>query len=197
MIARMPALSLTRRGTPGHAWALAGGIAAAMAMAGWAPAHAGPSVAANGRSLNAEIRHDKAFVSRRYDNCRAFVPSPGRCPLAVAVVANGRRGHLIAVDITRQTGDDCFRGRVFFFNGEHFAASTRQLPPRSFGGVKSVRADRTARFKVIYWVSASAQTSCAMNGNAGTDRYVYAWNGRRMVKKSGTPPAPPKVIVGT
>jgi hypothetical protein len=50
---------------------------------------------------------------------------------------------------------------------------------------------------VIYAVGGSANTSCAQNGNAGTDTYVYAFNGHQMFRKSGTPPKPPKVIVGT
>jgi hypothetical protein len=49
---------------------------------------------------------------------------------------------------------------------------------------------------VIYGVSASANTSCAGAGNAGTDSYVYAYNGHHMVKTSGTPPKLLKGIVG-
>jgi len=49
----------------------------------------------------------------------------------------------------------------------------------------------------MYGVSASASLSCADAGNAGTDSYVYSYNGHHMVKKSGTPPKLPKVIVGT
>lgn len=148
-------------------------------------------------TLKAEIAHDKAAIARRYHNCSALHLSPPHCPFKVATTANGKGGDLIAVDLTQQTGDDCYRGRVFFFDNESYLTSTRRLAPRSFGGVKGVRADGPARFAVTYWVSASATTSCAMNGNAGTDGYVYGWNGTHMFKKSGRPPKPPKVIVGT
>ena len=196
MIANVPTIRLTRR-PAARALAAAAGFLSITAITGWPPVQASPSARISGAPLKAQIAHDKAFVSRRHDNCAAFRPSPAHCPFKVATTPNGKHGHLIAVDITQQTGDDCYRGRVFFFTGRQFLASTRRLPPRSFGGVKGVRAAGIARFKVIYRVSASAGTSCAMNGNAGTDPYVYAWNGQHMVKESGTPPAPPKVIVGT
>ena len=141
--------------------------------------------------------------SARQGRCRQQVPPLlGPSPQSAALPVQGRYhverpgGSLIAIDLTQQTGDDCYRGRVFFFTKETFLTSTKNLKPDSVGGVKGVRADGTAKFAVVYWVSASANTSCAQNGNAGTDTYVYGWNGHHMFKKSGTRPKLPKVIVG-
>jgi hypothetical protein len=144
----------------------------------------------------AEIAHDKAVVAGKYHHCSSFLASR-RCPFKVATTANGHGGTLIAIDITQQTMDDCDRGRVFFFNGETLLVSTRGLAPHSVGGVEGVRAHGAKEFAVIYGVNRSQNTSCAQSGNAGTDTYVYGWNGTHMIKKSGTPPNPPKVIVGT
>ncbi len=148
-------------------------------------------------TLKAQIAHDKAFVADRYHGCASLHLSPRHCPFKVATTSNGHGGKLIAIDLTQQTGDDCNRGRVFFFTKEHFLASTRKLRPHSLGGVVGMHAHGAAKFAVIYGVSANTSTSCADAGNAGTDSYVYAYNGHRMVKKSGTPPKLPKVIVGT
>ena len=86
---------------------------------------------------------------------------------------------------------------MFFFNKATFLACTRKLRPHSLGGVVGLRARGARKFTVMYGVSASASLSCADAGNAGTDSYVYSYNGHHMVKKSGTPPKLPKVIVGT
>jgi len=148
-------------------------------------------------TLKAQIAHDKAFVAARYHHCKSLHLSPPHCPFKIATTSNGHGGSLIAIDLTQQTGDDCNRGRVFFFNKEHFLASTRKLRPHSLGGVVGLHAKGAKKFTVIYAVSKTANTSCAEAGNAGTDSYVYAYNGHQMFKKSGTPPKLPKVIVGT
>ena len=149
------------------------------------------------RTLTAEIAHDKAVVAAKYHNCSALHLSPQHCPFKVATTSNGHGGSLIGIDLTQQSGDDCDRGRAFFFSKETLLASTKALQPHSVGGVEGLHADGTAQIAIVYGVSASASTSCAENGNAGTDTYVYAWNGHHMIKKSGTPPKLPKVIVGT
>jgi len=148
-------------------------------------------------TLKAQIAHDKAFVAARYHHCKSLHLSPPHCPFKIATTSNGHGGSLIAIDLTQQTGDDCNRGRVFFFNKEHFLASTRKLRPHSLGGVVGLHAKGAKKFTVTYAVSKTANTSCAEAGNAGTDSYVYAYNGHQMFKKSGTPPKLPKVIVGT
>jgi hypothetical protein len=50
---------------------------------------------------------------------------------------------------------------------------------------------------VTYWVSKNKLTSCAANGDAGTDVYRYSWNGKTFHRTSGTLPRRPKVIVGS
>lgn len=174
------------------------GLAGLVLAAGCASAQAAGGVSgAAPQTLKAEIAHDKAFIAARYHNCAALHLSPQHCPFKVATTSNGHGGSLIAIDLTQQTGDDCYRGRAFFFSKETFLANTKALQPRSVGGVEGLHAHGTAQIAIVYGVSASASTSCAENGNAGTDTYVYAWNGHHMIKKSGTPPKLPKVIVGT
>ncbi len=173
-------------------------LAGLVLAAGCASAQAAGSLpGAAPRTLKAEIRHDKAIVAAKYHHCSALHLRPRHCPFKVATTSNGHGGSLIAIDLTQQTGDDCFRGRAFFFSKETFLTSTKGLKPNSVGGVEGLHADGTAQIAIVYGVSKSANTSCAENGNAGTDTYVYAWNGRHMVKKSGAPPKLPKVIVGT
>lgn len=190
-----------RRGVAGHrdirrAASAAVGFAGLVLAAGCGSAQAASSPG-TARTLKAAIAHDKAVVARKYHGCRSLHLSPPHCPFRVATTADGRGGTLIAVDLTQQTMDDCDRGRVFFFDGRTLLVSTRGLAPHSVGGVKSVSAHGARAFAVAYWVNRSRSTSCAQSGNGGTDTYVYGWNGSHMIRKSGSPPAPPKVIVGT
>src|SRR5689334_21257514 len=167
---------------------------AGLVLAGCGSAQAASTQAS---TLKAQIAHDKAFVAARYHHCKSLHLSPQHCPFKVATTPNGHGGKLIAIDLSQQTGDDCNRGRVFFFDAETVLASTRSLRPHSLGGVVGLHAHGTRAFGVVYGVSANASTSCAEAGNAATDSYVYKYNGHHMVKKSGTPPKLPKVIVGT
>jgi outer membrane murein-binding lipoprotein Lpp len=164
--------------------------------AGCSSTAGGTAAAGSASTLKAQIAHAKAVIDRRYHDCAALRLSPSHCPFKVASTPDGKGGDLIAINLTQQTGDDCYRGEVFFFDADRFLASTRQLPPRSVAGVEGLHAAGTAAFTVTYGVSASANSTCAMNGSAGTDDYVYGWNGSRMYAKSGTPPKPPRVIVG-
>ena len=173
------------------------GLATLLLAVGCGAAQAASDAGAAPHSLARQIAHDKGVVAARYHHCASLHLSPRHCPFKVATTADGHGGTLIAIDLTQQTMDDCDRGRVFFFTGETLRASTKALQPHSVGGVENLRAHGTAAIAVIYGVSRSASTSCAQSGNAGTDTYVYAWNGTHMVKKSGTPPHKPKVIVGT
>ncbi len=170
---------------------------AGLVLAGCGAAQAASGPLSPAARLKAEIAHDKAFVAARYHGCASLHLTPRHCPFKVASTSNGHGGSLIAIDITQQTGDDCDRGRVFFFNKENFLASTRSLKPHSLGGVVGLHSHGVRKFTVVYAVSANASTSCAAGGNAGTDSYVYAYDGHHMAKTSGTPPKLPKVIVGT
>ncbi len=146
---------------------------------------------------NRQIAADEAYVAGVYGDCAAFTPSPHHCSFAVAATPNTAGGRLYAVELRYQTGDDCERGIVYFFDQTRFITRTRDLPPYSVGGVTTVRADGTARFTVVYLVDKNKDTSCAAGGDAGTDAYTYRWTGHHMVRQSGDLPRPPKVILGT
>lgn len=191
-----------RAGARSHAFrraviAVAGlsGLALTTVVAGEAIA-AGRSAPAAPASLSAQIRHDKAVVNRLHHHCAGFAVH-GSCPFGVASTSDRHGGHLIAINLRWFTMDACDRGVVYFFDGTKLIQTTRKLRPFSVGGVKSVFADGPGKFTVYYWVSRSKFTSCAQNGNAGTDRYRYRWTGTRMTWLSGKPPRLPRVIVGT
>jgi hypothetical protein len=147
-------------------------------------------------SIRADIRRDEAFVANRNGHCAAF-SARHQCPFGAASTSNGSGGHLIAINLRQVTMDDCNRGLVYFFDGTRFLSTTHKLRPFSVGGVKTVHAARAGKFFVTYWVSRSKNTSCAANGNAGTDTYLYRWNGSRMAREAGSLPRLPKVIVGS
>jgi hypothetical protein len=92
------------------------------------------------------------------------------------------------IDQIRRIGQRRQRGQI---------GPSAVFAPHSLGGVVGLHSKGAKKFTVIYAVSKNANTSCAEAGNAGTDSYVYAYNGHQMFKKSGTPPKLPKVIVGT
>lgn len=146
---------------------------------------------------NRQIAADEAYVAGVYGHCAAFTPSPHHCSFAVAATPDTAGGRLYAVELRHQTGDDCERGIVYFFDQTRFITRTRDLPPSSIGGVTTVRADGTARFTVVYLVNKNKLTTCVAGGDAGTDTYTYRWTGSRMVRQSGVLPRPPEVILGT
>ncbi len=191
-----------RPGMRSHAFrraaiAIAGssGLVLATVAAGGAIAAGRTHPAAPG-SLSAAIRHDEAFINRLHHHCAGFAVHHS-CPFQVASTSDQAGGRLIAINLRWSTMDACDRGVVYFFDGTRFIQTTRSLRPRSVGGVKTVFAAAAGKFSVYYWVSRSKFTSCAQNGNAGTDRYRYRWTGSRMVRVSGVPPRLPKVIVGS
>jgi hypothetical protein len=146
---------------------------------------------------NRQVAADEAYVARVYGNCAAFTPSPHHCSFAVAATPDRAGGRLYAVELRYQTGDDCYAGIVYFFDGTRYSTRTRDLPPYSIGGVTEVRADGTGRFTVVYLVNKNKSTSCAAGGDAGTNTYIYRWTGSRMVRQSGALPRLPEVILGT
>ena len=180
-------------------WPVAAAVlGAALAVAGTIGLAAASPSATPGRaaSLSSQIRQDKAYVAKQYNGCAGFALH-GKCPFAVASTGNGVGGDLIAVELRWYTMDACNRGLVYLFDGTTFAETTHRLAPFSVGGVDVVHGHGARTFAVTYWVSKSKFTSCAANGNGGTDVYTYRWNGTKFVKTSGTLPRPPKVIVGS
>ncbi len=145
---------------------------------------------------NRQVALDEAYVARVYGNCAAFTPSPHHCSFAAVATPDRAGGQLYAVELRYQTGDDCYAGIVYFFEGTRFITRTRALPPYSIGGVTRVHADGAGRFTVVYLVDKNKDTPCAAGGDAGTDTYTYRWTGRQMVRQSGTLPRPPEVILG-
>ncbi len=136
----------------------------------------------------AAVAHDEAVISAQYGQCRAFFV-PNGCPFgSVAQTSDGSGGHLYGVLLTQSTGDACFRGIAYFFDGEKPVGSSQE-------NVVALQSDGPGRFAVGYAVSnPKVDPSCAGNGSAGTDTYVYGWNGSAVVKISGSPPPPPEVI---
>lgn len=139
------------------------------------------------------VAHDERLVAAMYDDCSAFSPTRS-CPFGTVDVTAA--GSIYAIHLRAETGDDCERGIVYFFHVEQLLMATSELPPYSVGGVVSLHADGPEEFAVGYGVSPSATTSCAANGSAGTDAYIYRWTAGAFPGISGTGPRPPKVIVG-
>ncbi|HEX3424591.1 MAG TPA: hypothetical protein VHT30_00565 [Acidimicrobiales bacterium] len=141
------------------------------------------------------VAADEAAVAAANSQCAAFTPDR-RCPFGPVVTSSdGAGGLLYAVALTAISGDACFRGVAYFFDGRRLATDSTRLPPNLPGGVVSLASAAAGQFTVGYGVSLP-NSSCADNGSAGTDPYVYGWNGSTMVLRSGTPPTPPKLLVG-
>ena len=77
-----------------------------------------------------EISTDEAAVSAMWHDCRAFT-FPPQCTFAVADTANGNGGTLFAVDLEATSGGSCWGSVIYFFDGEHLATSTQNLPLRT------------------------------------------------------------------
>jgi hypothetical protein len=61
-----------------------------------------------------QIAADEAFVAQAYGDCAAFTASPHHCSFAVAATNGRPGGRLYAVELLYQSGDDCYRGIVYF-----------------------------------------------------------------------------------
>jgi len=146
-------------------------------------------------SDRAAIAHDKAIVSARYGNCAAFDPTG--CHPGAFALPDGFGNRMYVIALWGVAGDACYRGIAYFFDGERLLGNSSILPPRSSAGVVGVHAVGAGKVAILYAVSTSRNVSCAANGNAGTVTYIYDWNGSRFQVISGTPPPPPKWIVGT
>ena len=155
------------------------------------------------------VAHDESVVATLNGNCAAFEPK-GSCTglFTVASTSNGNGGTLSAVELRATTGDECSRGSVYFFDGESLLPNASQLPP-SHGretdgglafisespGVSSPGPDEIAvPFVVSNPNLPGGGVTCAGDGNAGTDTYVFREGASAMQLVSGQPPPPPKVI---
>lgn len=142
----------------------------------------------------AQAEHDRAAVAATYHGCHGIgLP---RCDTR-AVWADGPGGLLVAVEIRPVTGDDCYRGLVYFFAGERRLGASSRLAPFSRAGVVALSARADGSVVVGYALSPSSRTSCAANGSAGVDDYRYALQGGTVIVVSGRPPRAPEVIVGS
>jgi hypothetical protein len=144
-----------------------------------------------------QIAADEAFAAWAYGDCAAFTSTPHHCSFAVAGTNGRPGGRWSAVELLYQSGDDCYRGIVYFFDGTRFITRTRDLPPYSVGGVARVAADGAGRFAVVYLADENQLTSCGAGGDAGTDTYLYRRTGHRLVRQSGVLARQPEVILGT
>jgi len=142
------------------------------------------------------IRHAQGVVSHIWSNCRAF--APGGCPFgATTWTSDGRgRGVLYAIYLRKTAGDSCGLGAVYFFNATRLITSTITLAPHAevADALHAVSSPGPLKFEVRYAVNPSKNASCVQYGSAGTDTYVYGWNGHRMILASGRPPRPPKTL---
>jgi hypothetical protein len=158
-----------------------------------AAAAAGPAAAVT--ASESVIRHDEGVVSGLWRDCMAFYPTG--CPFGHAVsTSDGRGGSLYAIDLEKTGGDSCSLGEVYFFDGERLIADTAKLAPHAQVeyGSREVSAAGTAKLAVKYAVNPSSHAFCSQYGSAGSDTFVYRYNGRTMIRMSGTPPRSPRVL---
>lgn len=145
---------------------------------------------------------DEAEVAGIFKDCKAFDPSG--CPFTVASTSDGSGQRLYAVDLERYAGDSCANGVTYFFHGRMLLTNTALVSPRAgvalpgtAGGKPVLAADGTKHFMVRFEVNPSKLALCAAYGSAGSDAYVYGFNGSEMVVLSGKAPRPPHVLAPT
>jgi hypothetical protein len=169
--------------------------AAAVLTPAGAPAAAQPAKPPQVRPSQSVIRHDQGVVNHLLGNCRAFAL---HCPFgATAWTWDGLgRGVLYAIDLRKTAGDSCGLGVVYFFEGKRLITSTGKLAPHAAVAytLHAVSSPGLLKFAVQYAVNPSKTAFCVQYGSAGTDTYVYGWNGHEMILASGRPPRPPKVL---
>jgi hypothetical protein len=140
------------------------------------------------------LSYDEAVIAQKNLDCIGLV---GGCSFAVATTSDGHGHALYAIDLRWQAGDACGAwGIVYFFENRTLLTTTQRLAPRAgvWGGSGPVKTVASGRFAVRYPVAPSANVPCSLYGSAGTDTYVYRWNGKTFVRASGTLPKLPKVL---
>lgn len=180
--------------------AAAAALAAVVVLAVVVPLVVASGPGASGPSAAAEA-HDEDVAAGYYGGCSSFEPSGQGCRMSVVSTPAGARGTLYAVVLRQQSGDGTGRGAVLFFHGTTLITGTSALAPGKralhgpgLGWVQSVGSPAEGRLSVRYAVSSASGVCTACVGDAGTDTYVYGWNGTSMTVVSGSPPPRPKVI---
>ena len=158
-----------------------------------------------------DAAEDEFYVAGALDDCVAFTVDH-KCPQSLfqlAETSDGSRGNLYAVTAIQTTGDSCQRESVWFFDGTKPITLAADLPPMDlltnshapaghfFLVVGKVRAVGAGELAVPFAVSTATMpegVSCASVGNAGTDTYVYRWDGTTLAYVSGEPPASPRFL---
>jgi hypothetical protein len=140
------------------------------------------------------IAHDEAIVNQMHSSCTAFEPTGKGCPFLVATTADGHGGLVYAITLLADAGDSCAGSIVYFFDGERLITDTTTLPPHTDPGADAVTSPQVGQFKVVWRVNPSVDAGCDQYGTAGSDTYLYGWNGTTMSLLSGTPPQPPQAF---
>ena len=165
------------------------------------------------RTSAAAIATDEAYVTQQLDNCVAWTAS-NSCQGLFSATQTAVGSTVVYTIFASQTGGgSCGRGTVWFFDGTTPVALAANLAPGEVLTVNGVDQNEvtmlaappttpaTGEFSLSYLVSSPEQpgatyTDCADIGDAGTDTYVYQWNGTSIVYQSGNPPTPPDFIGG-
>jgi hypothetical protein len=142
----------------------------------------------------AVIAHDEAIINQAHFNCTAFEPAGKGCPFSVATTPDGQDGLVYAITLLDNAGDSCAGSIVYFFDSEKLITDTTALPPYTTPGAEAVTSPRVGQFRVVWSVNPSVNAICAQYGTAGTDTYLYGWNGTTMNLLAGTPPTPPRAF---
>jgi len=146
-------------------------------------------------SPNAQvIAHDEAIINRMRSYCGGFEPASKGCPFAVTSTPDGTGGRVYAIALLATAGDSCAGSIVYFFDGERLITDTTALPPSTTPPMVRLSSPGTGRISVVWRVNPAVNTPCYQFGSAGTDTYLYGWNGKTMTLLSGNPPQPPKTF---
>jgi hypothetical protein len=140
------------------------------------------------------IAHDEAIINRMQSSCGGFEPASKGCPFAVTSTPDGTGGRVYAIALLATAGDSCAGSIVYFFDGEQLITDTTALPPSTTPRMARLSSPATGRISVVWRVNPAVNTPCYQFASAGTDTYLYGWNGKTMTLLSGNPPQPPKAF---
>jgi hypothetical protein len=140
------------------------------------------------------IAHDEAIINRKRSYCAGFEPASKGCPFAVTSTPDGAGGRVYAIALLATAGDSCAGSIVYFFDGERLITDTTALPPSTAPPMARLSSPATGRIGVVWRVNPAVNAPCYQYGSAGTDTYLYGWNGTTMTLLSGNPPPSPKTF---